>query len=288
MKKLLLVLLTVFALTACSTKTTMVSNADEGLITGNGVNYTEQDYFESMKNNDYSGIVVSSLVNKIAVLENIDLSTIEEDINKDLEEMKTSYGDSYETIINYYGGEEYFKNTMLSSLISSKLAENYFDTKYDVYKESYKPKLGKVVYFDTLEAAQTTIDAIKAGKTFEMAAAENGYGSEIKEEVFTDKSELSVEVKGFLNSITEPTLSNVILTTITSTLADGTTSNTNRYYVVEVSKTNADDFKDLFIETLATLVESTEILNHYFEKYDIEVYDQRTYELLSSMYEGIK
>ena len=288
MKKLLLVLLTVFALTACSTKTTTVSNANETVIKGNGVNYANQDYFESMKNNDYSAIVVANLVNKIATLEEIDLTTIEEDINKDLEEMKTSYGESYDAIINYYGGEEYFKNTMLSSLVSAELATKYFESKYDLYKESYKPVLGKVIYFDTLEAAQATIDAIKAGKTFEMAAAENGYGSEIKEQVYTDKSELSVEVKGFLNSVTEPTLSNVILTTITSTAADGTTTNTNRYYVVEVTNTNADEFKEAFMETLATLVESTEILNHYFEKYDIEVYDQRTFELLSSMYEGIR
>ena len=45
MKKLLLVLLTVFALTACSTKTTTVSNANEAVIKGNGVNYVSSSRY---------------------------------------------------------------------------------------------------------------------------------------------------------------------------------------------------------------------------------------------------
>ena len=148
--------------------------------------------------------------------------------------------------------------------------------------------LGKYVYFDTVEAAENMLKLISEGKTYEMAAAESGYGYSISESVMTDKSSLPLEVKEFINSVDKPTLSDVIISETATTNTDGTTTTNVRYYVVEVTDLDSNNFKDQFYSTLNSLVDSKDIYNFYFAKYNVEVYDQRTYDLLSSTYEGIK
>ena len=45
---------------------------------------------------------------------------------------------------------------------------------------------------------------------------------------------------------------------------------------------------DEFYDSLASEIDTAHILNYYMVKYDIEVYDQRTYELMSKTYEEFK
>lgn len=288
MKKIILVLLTVLTLSACSSNSLTITDGDTQIISGDKVSYTKQEFYDDLKGNDYTPVILSDLTKKIAKLENLDLSDVDKMVEEDIAELKTQYGDAYESVMAYYGGIDTVKANLNSGIIAEKLAKNYFELEYETLKNTYMPKKAKIAYFDTEDQANKMLEEIKAGKTFEMAAAENGYGSEIRENVVTDKSELAVEIKKFISDVKEATLSEVIASTITTQGQDGTTNATTKYYVVEVTNTDVDSFKDEFINTLNTTVDSTTIFNFYFNKYDIEVYDQATYDLLSSNYEGIK
>lgn len=288
MKKILVACLVLISLTACGNKTSLVSDPDTTIIEGNKINFTKQDLFESFKNNDYTPVVLSSLVEKVANLEGYDEETINNDLNSQIEEMKALYGDQYDMMVGYYGNEDNLKSIMRSGIITEKLTNKYFDENYEDLKNKYTPVKAKIAYFNELETAQAVLDQINNGKSFEMAAAENGYQEQIQEKVYTDKSDLALEVKTFLNTATEPTLSNIILNTVTQTANDGTTSSSNRYYIAQVTNVDVDSFKDDFFTEIAQIEDIDEILNSYFTKYDIEVFDQRTYELLSKKYKGIK
>lgn len=241
-----------------------------------------------MKYNDYSSVVLGDMIEKIAVLEGTNMSEIDNLVTKDINDMKEQYGESYDAVMEYYGGESAIIENIRLSYISEKLSTAYYDANIDSLVSTYKPMLGKYVYFDTVEAAENMLNLISEGKSYEMAATESGYGYSISESVMTDKSSLPLEVKEFINIVDKPTLSDVIISETATTNTDGTTTTNIRYYVVEVTDLDSNNFKDQFYSTLNSLVDSNDIYNFYFAKYNVEVYDQRTYDLLSSTYEGIK
>ena len=288
MKKIAVLFLLVMTLCACtSSNKVLVSDPDSYVIEG-GTNLTKQELFETMKYNDYSSVVLGDMIGKIAVLEGVDMSEIDNLVTKDINDMKEQYGESYDAVMEYYGGESAIIQNIRLSYIGEKLSTAYYDANIDSLVSTYKPMLGKYVYFDTVEAAENMLKLISEGKTYEMAAAESGYGYSISESVMTDNSSLPLEVKEFINSVDKPTLSDVIISETATTNTDGTTTTNVRYYVVEVTDLDSNNFKDQFYSTLNSLVDSKDIYNFYFAKYNVEVYDQRTYDLLSSTYEGIK
>lgn len=288
MKKITVLLLLVMTLCACTDSSKVLVSDPDTLVIEGGTNLTKQELFETMKYNDYSSVVLGDIIEKIAVLEGTDISEIDNLVTKDINDMKEQYGESYDAVMEYYGGESAIIENIRLSYIGEKLSTTYYDANFDSLVSTYKPMLGKYVYFDTVEAAENMLKLIGEGKTYEMAAAESGYGYSISESVMTDKSSLPLEVKEFINSIDKPALSDVIISETATTNTDGTTTTNVRYYVVEVTDLDSNNFKDQFYSTLNSLVDSKDIYNFYFAKYNVEVYDQRTYELLSSTYEGIK
>lgn len=288
MKKLLIACLALFTLTACGTKYTLVSNPEESIMEGEDISYTKQDFFDDLQNNDYTPIVLTSILEEIAELEGLTEEEIIEQSNAEMDEMRVAYGNQFPMMMNYYGGEEQFGKILRSNVITTFLTNNYFEANYEDLKTTYIPVKAKVVYFDTLEVAQEVLEQIEAGSTLEMAAADNGYAAKIVESVYTDKSELPLEVKSFITTAFEPSTSKVILTTTTQTANDGTINATERYYIVEVTNLDVDSFKEDFFKELLNLEDLDAIINTYIVKYNVEVHDQKTYKLLSSKYPGIK
>lgn len=288
MKKILVACLTLFTLAACGQKYTLVSEPQTPIIEGTNVSYTKQDFFDDLQNNDYTGIVLSSIMEKMALLEGLTEEEITSQVNETFEAQKVMYGDQFPMLMNYYGGEEQFRIILRSNVIASYLSDKYFEENFEDLKTKYTPVKAKVVYFNDLETAQTVLEQINEGKTIEMAAAENGYQSQVVETVYTDKSDISLQVKSFITTATEPTLSNVILDTITETAADGTVNSTERYYIAQVTNVDVETFKDEFFATILETEDIDEIINTYIVKYNVEVHDQKTYELLSQRFSGIK
>ena len=83
-------------------------------------------------------------------------------------------------------------------------------------------------------------------------------------------------------------LSSVILSVVSATDSEGNTTSEDRYYVADITNVDPTTFMDEFYDYLQSDIDTADILNYYMVKYNIEVYDQRTYELMSETYEEFK
>ena len=70
-------------------------------------------------------------------------------------------------------------------------------------------------------------------------------------------------------------------------LAAGFNEN-NTYYVLNVESRNVEDFKDDFIELMATNTTTETIQNYFFTKHKVEFFDQDLYEIMSKVNEVFK
>ena len=288
MKKLLVILLCVFALSACSSNSALVSDQNTAVITGDGVNYTKQDFFEDMKNNDYTNTITMALYNDLAELEGLDEASIEASIEDEINSLKEEYGDDYETAVNYYGGEDVIRDSIRLSSIIDELNNAYFSENEESLLEEYKPVMGKAIYFDDAETASNMYSLLEEGTSFLDAAKEVGYEDEITQEVITDKSDLPFEVKEYFNTATSTGHSSVLMSTTTATDADGNSYDTYRYYICAIDDLDVNNFKDEFYSTLSEDYDSDTIINSYLSKHNVEVYDQRTYDLVHAVYEAFE
>ena len=205
-----------------------------------------------------------------------------------ISKLKEEYGDDYETAVNYYGGEEVIKDSIRLSAIIERLNDAYFSENEDALLEEYKPVLGKAIYFDDPEIAADMFALLESGKDFDTAAKEAGYEDEIIPEVITDKSDLPFEVKSYFNTAKTSGHSSVLMSTTTTTDADGNSYDTYRYYVCAIDDLDVNNFKDDFYAILNEDYDSETIINAYLEKHNVEVYDQRTYDLVHAVYEAFE
>ena len=193
------------------------------------------------------------------------------------------------SIISYYGSIDAYRDLMYESALISKLSEIYVDENFDSLVEEQKPVQMQLATFDTIEDAQATIDAVNSGSTFDMAAINNNSTSTPETSIYRDTdSDLVLEVKDYLNSTDTTGLSTIITRTVESSDADGNTTETNTYYLVNIISRNAEDFKDDLKSLISSEVELETIENYFFTKHKIEFYDQDLYEMLSSEFEVLK
>lgn len=284
MKKLVIVLMLSLLLVGCGKHDAQISNANDVIWTENGHNYTSSQLNENIKQQDFSGIVIRDIIEKIAVLENIDTTTVKANVDKDVDAMLESYGEYY---FQYYGTtvDEYRKSHYADSLLS-ELMKIYVNGQFDFYKEDFGPYKAEIAYFDELDAANAVIEDVNGGEhTFAYSALEHGFATEITEQVYTDQSDLPIEIKDYAMNTNELGLSNVIQSSTVATDAEGNSTITPRYYIMNLVSKDVNEFKDDFISWLiSNALDSKEIINNYMTKYNVKFYDQRTYELIKETY----
>lgn len=288
MKKMIVLCLAMLMLTACSQSQTMVSDPDEKIISGDGVNYTKQDLFNDLKKNDFTNIVLADLTEKIADFEEVDTTKVDEEVTEYVNNMKETYGDSYEAIIEYYGGEESFSDNLRSNYLLEAIEEKYCETNYDSLVTEYTPVLAKVVSFEDQATAEKMIADINGGASFEDAAKTAGIQTTVSDTVYTKVSDVNNEVWTYLSEAeTIGLCESPIVSLKDSTNSDGSVSTTQTYYVIEITGLDANEFREDFYDAVISDIGSATVYNYYFNKYNVEVYDQQVYEKLST-YEGIK
>ena len=96
MKKFLLSLSLLMMLCACSNASDVkVSNGDEVIWSSSKETYTSQDLFDDMKKNDYSSKIVTSILNKTAVLDGIDTTSTDEELfERAYKHLKMKFGEN--------------------------------------------------------------------------------------------------------------------------------------------------------------------------------------------------
>ena len=83
MKKIITILLAAFVLLACSNTSNSISDGADVVFKGSKTTFTKNDLFNCLKGLNYGDIIISDLVNKIALKENLNM----DDYNKEAEEL---------------------------------------------------------------------------------------------------------------------------------------------------------------------------------------------------------
>lgn len=288
MKKILAIICALFVLAACSDQQTLVSDGSTAVIDGDGIVYTKQDLFEDLKKNDFSSIIRADLTERLANFEEIDLETINGKVEDYFTELKAQYADSYETMMSYYGGEESFRETITSSYLLDALIKKYCDYNFDSLVQEYSPVLAKVQSFSDEDKAKTMIENINNGMSFEEACEEAGVSTVPTETVYTTASDIDSQLKDWFYDCEVGLSASPVVVLTDTTGSDGAVTTTKSYYVIEVLEKDANEFKDEFYSSIGSELDTTSVFNYYFNKYNVEVYDQSVYEVLSETYEGIK
>lgn len=288
MKKLLVIFVSLLILCSCSDKNhySYLSDGDEVIFEGTNYQYTKNNLYKTLKITSEQNVIYHILVN-IADLYDIDKDAVTQEV----EDMINAYIEMglESSIISYYGSIDAYRDLMYESALISKLAEIYVDENFDSLVEEQKPVQMQLATFDTIEDAQATIDAVNSGSTFDMAAINNNSTSTPETSIYRDTdSDLVLEVKDYLNSTDTTGLSTIITRTVESSDADGNTTETNTYYLVNIISRNAEDFEDDLKSLISSEVELETIENYFFTKHKIEFYDQDLYEMLSSEFEVLK
>ena len=288
MKKILTILFVILLLAGCSSQKgySELSNGTDVIYSTPTGDYTRNDLYKSLKISSQTA-VETDLIYKVAELEKVDTSSIEKEAD-DLIEMYRQMNAEY-YILSQYGSIDAFKKLYMADGLLKQLAKSYIDVKFDEFLEKDKPVKMQVALFDSEETASKVIEEVKAGATFDMAVANNGYQYEATNQVYLDtQSTLDLYVKQYLSETTNLGLSSVITSVSSTTDADGNYVNKNTYYVLNITSRDVNDFKDEYIELKTEQLDSTEVKNFYFEKHDIKFYDQDIYEMMKAEYEVLQ
>ncbi len=288
MKKVLALLCALVLLAGCSSDAkTLVSDPDTVIISGDGITYTKQDLFDDLKKNDISGVLRADLTERIASFEGIDMTEIETDVSSYFEELRTQYADSYETMMDYYGGEESFRDTIRSSYTLDALVRKYCDYNIDELLTDYSPVLARMQSFSTQEEAQAFIDNVNGGMTFDEACEAAGVETIPTETVYLSTSDIDSALIDYLSTSEVGISEYPVVVLNDNTDDDGEVTTTETYYAIETVSRDVEEFKDQFYSTVGSKIDTTDVFNYFFNKYNVEVFDQDVYETLSSEYEGI-
>ncbi|MCR4634007.1 MAG: membrane lipoprotein lipid attachment site-containing protein [Erysipelotrichaceae bacterium] len=289
MKKIIVILFALLLLAGCSNANhySSLSDGDEVIFSGPNMTYTKNDLYKSLKVSSENA-VASDIIDKIALkLDGIDM----EDINKQADELIETYQSmGYESyIISSYGSIDAYRKSYISTLLLSELSKAYVNEKFDELSADKKPVKMQLASFANEEDAKKCIEDVNNGSTFDMAAVNNNAANAPQSTVYTDDdTSLAYEVKDYLNSTDTTGVSTIIVSITSAQDASGNISENSTYYVLNVESRNVEDFRDEFIDLLATTVSSDDVRNHFLSSHEIEFFDQDLYKIMTEAFEVLK
>lgn len=287
MKKILVVLLTLLTLTACTATKgySSISDGEDIIFKGPDGNYTKAELYKSLKVMSEKPIV-TDIVKKIASIEKVDFDQISQEVE---DEIQTVIDQGYEFYIQYYYGSlDTYREVVTTAKLYDALKKNYANEKFNETVGVDTPIKMQVAYFENEEECNNAIVEIDNGTTFDTAVLNNGFAGDPQVKVYLDSDDLPIQVKTYVKE-GEPTgLSNKIVTSTTSTDADGKEVITSRYYIVNIIDRDVNNYKDEYLNIKASDTSDETLINYLFTKYDIKFYDQDLYEIMTKAYEVLK
>lgn len=168
----------------------------------------------------------------------------------------------------YTTKEAYNENHVLFLMRMNSLFQLYVKDNYADIAKVNLPRTVKMMQFNDQETANKALKEVEAGAAFETIsqkyasvtdAGQMLVTNEIKVEKFDD------DIKAFIFSVTEPTLSEVIVN-----------KDSTIYSIVEVVATDASLFFEQAAATLATGPYARgKAMQFYFDKYELKIYDEQ-------------
>ncbi len=287
MKKIIALLLVVLVLAGCAGngQVSKLSNGSEVIFKGEGVTYTNEDLYKSLKVSS-AELVEENILNTIAKSYNVDT---EEMIKSADETMNQFIELGYDQmIISYYGSLDAYRSMLISSQIYGALCAEMIKENLEENLNEDKPIKLQLAVYETKEEAEELVSKVNAGSTFDMAVMEVGENNDPQPFIYLDKNEnVPLEVKEYLNTTDKTGLSTIITVQAPSTV-NGETVMGVEYYVANVISRNSDEFIDEYVTEAASYIEDGEVKEYFFNKCEIKFYDQDLYELMSKENEAFK
>lgn len=272
MKKLLVILTTLFVLVGCKDAVTKVSE-DEKLFKVGNYEYSKEDLYETMKRTDRGTVILQDAQKVLS--DGVELT---DDMKKEAQEMvdnfKQIFGDEFDKTLAQIGfdsEEAYMESLIYPDLKFKSLTQAYVEENLDKFVDEYKPLKARILQVDA-EKADEIHKEIKESNDFEKVAKENaseGGAYHGEEKLYLVKAtQFPASISNYLKDVSETGLSEVIKN-------DATEST----YIIEVTETDAEKMQDEVISEFVNNQQvSKEIVSALFKKHDFKVYDKVIYD----------
>lgn len=279
MKKIITILFSLLILVGCTQKGySQLSNGDDVIFKGDDIEYKKSDLYKSLKiSSDY--IIEDDVLRKIATKLDVDIDALGNEADSELEMYQSYYDEA--TLMAY-------KEQLISDKILTKLSEIYLNENYTDFVSEDKPIKMQMASFSDESTANQFINDVNAGTDFQTAATNNGYQGDSSMKIYFDSDSIALNVKSYINSTATNGLSTIIVETSSSTDADGNTTETNTYYVVNIESRDVNEFVDEYKSAKLDKLGIDAVKEYMFSKYDVKFYDQDLYEIMYAKYEDLK
>lgn len=287
MKKLLSILAVamVFTLVGCSDASAEISKGEEALVSVGDTKITKEEVFEINKKTYGASYTLNEALNIIVKKEKVKLTDeMKEAANAQLETLKTSAGDDFDSMIKKAGYKDetgYKEGEIHPNLLQQGLVKKYVvDKKTSLFK-TYTPRKASIIECDDVDKAKQALEAVQGGKRMEEAATEFGVTTTYNgsEAIYTSKSSLPTSVFDNIKSAKKAGISENVIEDTTN----------QKYYVVNVTNIDSTSFEE---EAITAIVSqgSTELSTvssqYYLKKYEFKIYDKDVYDGLKAVDEN--
>ncbi|CAM3665629.1 peptidyl-prolyl cis-trans isomerase [Erysipelothrix urinaevulpis] len=277
MKKLLLALVALLALTGCKDAFVNISS-DQDLFTVEKSTTTKKDLFSVMKHYD-SGVMQASILldeAKQQLIKDVEVDdTMKKEAKEQIDYLKAMLGENYMQVIKnvgYNSEEEYIEKMLYPEYKFKKLVKAEIEKDFESLSEEYKPRKIRILEVEA-KKADAALKQLKDGKKFDEVAKDNAVAQSqyngTEQIVLLKSSQFPAAISDFLNKSNAPTLSEV--------LKDDTKPDSA--YIVQVIEVEASKFKDGALGGLAinpdilAKYEGVVYRNNNFKVYDKDIYD---------------
>lgn len=277
-KYLIMIASSLLILVGCSDAYTNIKDKNQSMVKIGDAQITKGSIYKDLMANYGSYFVLGDATEKILDLEVETTEEMNKLVEDQINQYKSSYGDSWETIIKMYGhkDEEALKSSIIYAEKLKELTKKYIYDNYQTLVSLYNPKQAIVLTFSDTDSANAALVELKNGvNPAEVGTAYNSTTSG-EPQIVTTESNFTSEVKAILNTAS----SNDDFAVIPS--ADGTLT-----YVIKVVDTDVENIKAQIVDEFVTYSKiSDEADKFYFNKHKFKIYDKDLYDAFTSNYSG--
>lgn len=267
--------MSLFVLVACSDGHAKISDANEAIFSVGNVNITKGDVYSSLVSQRGTYEVINKVNQAILDAEVEITEDMEKEASDTVDGLQALYGDNFVTLLGSYGYkdvEDYKTRGVISSLQADELYKKYVEENWDRIVKEQNPKKAIVLKFEDATKANDAKTALDNGEDVATVATDFEASTSATEQIVTNDSSFSSDVLAAINSAT--TSDYALIASV-----DG------YCYIISVTESDANNFKDEVVEQLAATEDvQNNAFGYYVKKHNFKVYDREIYDSIAENY----